>query len=469
MAILGFEIAKSGMNAARNQLNVTAHNLANVATPGYTRQQAIQVTKTPIHSLGITDHLSNGIIGQGTDISTIVRVRNDFLDCEYRNYLSTTNYNYHMSQGYSYIESILNEPSDISVSANISNFWNSLSELGSKVTDMSARAAFSQSALSFTTALNNIGEKTAQLKSQYTQELESVVNKINNITNEIYELNKKISDLETIGNPANDLRDSRDSLIDELSKLIDIETYPNEHGGISVLAGGKLLVGENTKRQISLTTDPDNNSFKVIWSDELDQFSIKGGHLNGALKTINETIADFENNLNSMVTAMTEKFNEIHKNGFDLNGNAGLDFFVSKDGGPLTIQNITINPAILEDESLIALSSDATLSGDNGNLNELLKVKDEKLLNPTGTAPLTVSEFYNYAVSKIGLNSKSYTQAYENANSALKNIATQKDSVSGVSMDEETANLVMFQQVYNASAKVLQTISEMLDTLVNIV
>lgn len=469
MPFLGIEIAKSGMNAARNQLNITAHNIANVSTPGYTRQQAIQVTKTPIHSLGIKDRLGNGVIGQGTDISTVVRVRNEFLDSEYRTYLSTTNSNYHLSLGYSHIESILNEPSDVSLSSNISSFWNSLSELGSKVTDMSARATFIQSSLSFTTALNNMGDKTAKLKSQYMQELETVVNKINLLTNEIYDLNKQISDLETVGNPANDLRDTRDNLIDELSKLVDIETYQNETGGVSVLAGGKLLVGENTKRQIKLTTDVNNDSYKVIWSDELDQFSIKGGHLHGALLTINNTIKDFENDLNSLVTAMTQKFNEVHQKGFDLNGNSGLEFFVSKDGGPLTINNITINPKILEDESLIALSSDATISGDNGNLNELLKVKDEKLLDTSGNSKLTVSEFYNYTVSKIGLNSKSYTQAYENANATLKNVATQKDSVSGVSMDEEAANLVMFQQVYNASAKVLQTVNEMLETLINII
>lgn len=468
MAILGFEIAKSGMNAARYQMNVTAHNIANVSTPGYSKQNAIQVTKTPIHSLGIVDRTGSGIIGQGVNISTIVRARNEFLDSEYRSYLSSTNYNFHMSQGYGYIENILNEPSDVSISANIAGFWNSLSELSSKVTDMSSRATFTQSALSFTTALNHIGEKTSQLKGQYHQELEAIVGKINNLTNEIYDLNKKITDLESVGNPANDLRDTRDVLIDELSKLVDIETYPDETGGVSILAGGKLLVGINTKRQISLDTDETTGSYKVVWSDELDQFEMKGGHLKAAILTTNETIKNFEDSLNNMVIAMAERFNEVHKGGFDLNGNAGVDFFVSKNGEPLSIYNITINPDIINDEALLALSSDPNLSGDNENLKALLQTKDEKLLNPSGTAPMTVSEFYNYAVSKIGLNAKSYTQAYENASGALKSITTEKNSVSGVSMDEETANLIMFQQAYNASAKVLKVVDEMLETLLSL-
>lgn len=467
--MLGFEIAKSGMNAARYQLNVAAHNLANQSTPGYTRQTAIQVTRTPIHSLGIIDYTGNGIMGQGTSIETIQRVRNDFLDAEYRKYLSSSNYNYHLSQGFNHIEKILNEPSDVALSSNISTFWNALSELGSKPTDMSARATFVQSALSFTTTLNTMGEKVSQLKSQYHQELETSVQKINNLTAEIYDLNKKITDMESIGNPANDLRDTRDLLIDELSKMVDIETYPDESGGVSVLAGGKLLVGINTKREISLVADTTNSSYKVIWSEELDQFEMKGGHLKGALDTINNSLSSFENSLNDMVGAISEKFNEIHKNGFDLNGNAGIDFFVSSDGEPISIHNITINPEILNNEGLLALSGDATLSGDNANLNALLTIKDEKLLNPSGSSAMSIDEFYNYTVSKIGLNSMSASQAYKNAMGALQSVETEKSSVSGVSMDEETANVIMFQQAYNASAKVLQTVDEMLTTLINIV
>lgn len=469
MAILGFEIAKSGMNAARNQLNVTAHNLANIGTAGYSRQQAVQVTKATIHSLGVTDRLGSGYMGQGTTIETINRTRNNFLDSEYRNYLSIFNYNSYMSQGYSYIENIINEPSDSALSSNISTFWNSLSELGSKPTDLSARAAFVQSALSFTTAINSISDKTQQLKSQYTQELESIVHKINIITNELSDLNKEIIDLESIGNPANDLRDQRDLLIDELSKLVDIDTYENGNGAISVLAGGKLLVGENTKRQISLTVDENKNSLKVIWSEELDQFEMKGGHLKAALSSINEVITNFENDLNDMITTLANRFNEVHKQGFDLNGDGGLDFFVSSDGEPINIRNLTINKDILNDPTLLALSKDADLDGDNSNLNDLLAIKDEKILTPTGNINVNIGEFYNFTIAKIGLNSKSFQQAALNTKGTLDEVATQKSSVSGVSMDEETANLVMFQQAYNASAKVLQTVSEMLDTLINII
>lgn len=467
--MLGYEIAKSGMNAARYQLNVSAHNLANLSTPGYTRQSAVQVTRTPIHSFGVIDYTGSGIMGQGTTIETIQRVRNDFLDGEYRKYLSSSNYNFHMSQGYTYIENILNEPSDVSISANLSTFWNSLSELGSKPTDMSARATFVQAALSFTTSLNSAGDKIEHLKSQYKQELETSVQKINDLTADIYDLNKKISDMEAIGNPANDLRDTRDLLIDELSKMVDIETYPDESGGVSILAGGKLLVGINTRREVSLVADTANSSYKVIWSEELDQFEMKGGHLKGALDTINESLSSFENSLNNMIVAISDKFNEIHNNGFDLNGDAGVDFFVSSDGKPISIHNITINPDIVKDEGLLALSGDATLSGDNTNLNKLLTVKDEKLLNPSGTTSMSVDEFYNYTVSKIGLNSMSFSQTYKNASGALESIGNEKSAVSGVSLDEETSNVIIYQQAYNASAKVLQTVDEMLTTLINIV
>ena len=124
MSFLGFEIAKSGMNTAQQQLQVTGHNIANINTPGYTRQIANQVTKNPIHSFGKLDSVGTGILGTGTEIQSIQRARNEFLDSEYRSYLAISNYSYHMSQGMKQIEKILNEPSDVALSANINTFWN---------------------------------------------------------------------------------------------------------------------------------------------------------------------------------------------------------------------------------------------------------------------------------------------------------------------------------------------------------
>lgn len=468
MSFLGFEIAKSGMNTAKQQLQVTAHNIANINTPGYTRQIANQVTRNPIHSFGKLDSVGTGILGTGTEIQSIQRARNEFLDSEYRSYLAITNYSYHMSQGMKQIEKILNEPSDVALSANMNTFWNSLSELSSKVADLSARATFVQSALSFTTALNTMGDKIDALKSQYKQELDSAVAKVNDLTNHIYDLNLKIADMEALNNPANDLRDERDLLLDELSKLVDIETYTDEGGGVSVLAGGKLLVGINTKRQIKLEADG-AGSFKVLWSEELDQFEMKGGHLKANLDIMNNSLSDFENDLNNMITSLANRFNEMHKNGFDLNGNAGLEFFISSDGEPLSIHNITINPEIIKNEALLALSSDATLAGDNTNLTKLLAIKDEKLINTQVGNVMSLGEFYNHCVSKIGLQSNSHTTAYENSYTALTAVDTERMSVSGVSMDEETANVMRFQQIYNANAKVLKTVDEMLATLIDLV
>lgn len=468
MSFLGFEIAKSGMSAAKQQLTVTSHNIANISTPGFSRQVANQVTNNPVHSFGKVDSLGNGVLGSGAKIQNIDRVRNDFLDAEYRSYLSITNYNYHMSQGYGYIENILNEPSDLSLGTNITNFWNSLSEVGSKTADLSARTTFVQSALTFTTNLNTMGDKVDALKSQYKQELESAVSKINDLTSQIYELNREIADMENINNSANDLRDSRDLLLDELSKLVDIETYTDESGGISVLAGGKLLVGINTHREIKLEA-VGTGEFNVLWSDELDQFDMKGGHLKANLDMMNNALSQFENDLNQMVVALSDRFNEVHKGGFDLNGNNGLDFFVSSDGQPLSIHNITINKQIVSNEALLALSGDHTLSGDNTNLNKLLNIKEEELVNAAGGNQMSLGEFYNYTVSRIGLKSSGFATSYKNTNQALQAVDTERLSVSGVSLDEETANVMKFQQIYNANAKVLQTVDEMLAMLIDLV
>ncbi len=466
---LSFEIAKSGMNTAKQHLAITQHNINNMGTPGYSRQTGVQITQTPIHSYGVIDGIGNSIMGQGSKIQTIQRARNEFVDAQYRNYLHQANYSYHMSNGYSQIEKILSEPSDASLNKNIGDFWNSLSELGSKPSDMSARTTFVQSALTFTTSLNTMGSKIQELRVQYKQELTSVVDKVNTITGEIYELNKKIADMEGINNPANDLRDHRDLLIDELSKIVDVETFVDSSGGISVLAGGKLLVGVNTRKEISVSEDPATGEYEVLWSEELSTFDMKGGHLKASLDIMNSSLKDFESSLNNMITSIATKFNEEHKKGFDLNGNAGLDFFVSNNGEPLSIHNITINPDIVNNEALLAFSSDPTLTGDNGNLNNLLDIKNQEIISLANGNTMTPDEFYNYTVSKIATTSAGHKTSFENYDQAVNTILNEKLSVSSVDLDEESANIIKFQQIYSSNVKLLKTIDEMLTTLIDLV
>lgn len=468
MSFLGFEIAKSGMNSSRYHMNVTNHNIANVNTPGYSRQLAIQSAKSPIHSIGVVDSTNRGVLGTGSEITSIERIRNDFIDGEYRSYLSSLNYNHFMAQGYDSIEKLLNEPSETGISAHMSDFWNSLSELSSKPSDMSARTAFVQSGLSFTTLLNSMGDKIDKLSSQYSQEVTSITDKVNGLTKQIYDLNEKIKDMELTKNPANDLRDQRDNMIDELSKIVDIQTYTDESGGTSILAGGRLLVGMDSHREITVQKNEKTNELEVLWSDEKQPFNLKGGHLQAVLEVSNKTLKEVEGNLDTMIQAMANRFNDVHKAGFDMNGNPGLDFFVSADGGPLTIHNITINPKIVENESLLALSSDPTVDGDNGNLKDLMKIKDETLIHhPTGKQ-MKIDEFYNHTVSKVGTVASSHRQSYTNSKNALDLLAKERASISSVSLDEETANLLQYQHAFNASAKALKVVDEMLSTLIEL-
>lgn len=466
---LGFEVAKSGMNTAKQHLAIAQHNINNINTPGYSRQLGIQVTQTPIHSFGKIDGLGHGTIGQGSKIQDIQRARNEFIEAQYRNYLHQANYSSHMQSGMGQIEKILNEPSDNSLSSNITSFWNSLSELGSKPADMSARTTFAQAALTFTTQINSMGTKIDNLKNQYKQDLTAIVDKINNITAEVYDLNEKIANLEGIDNPANDLRDMRDNLIDELSKLVDVETYTDENGGTSILAGGKLLVGVNTRREVKIEEDTQNQSFKVVWSSELNTFEMKGGHLKATLDMMNEELTSFESSINGLVTALAARFNEVHTQGFDLNGNQGVDFFVSKDNGPINMHNITINPDILKNEALLAFSNDATVTGGNDNLNNLLAIREEKLVNTANGNTMSLDEYYNYAVTKISTKSAGHQTTFKNLEKSLNAITMEKLSVSGVDLDEETANVMKFQQIYSANVKVLKTVDEMLATLIDMV
>lgn len=430
-----FNASRSGLFAAQRALDIVGHNLSNVNTPGYTRQRLNQTNARPLQLPG-----GKGPIGQGVEMVSITQIRNEFLDIQFRKETETLGF---WEERYTYltqIESTFNEPSDKSIASALNNFYASMHEVAKTAADPTARKVMVQNAVALCENLNFMATRFEKLIEDLNSEVEATVRKINTCANQIATLNKQIYEVEIDGSHANDLRDKRNLVLDELSKLVNIQVVnvPDEATGgrfskMNVLVQGTGLVMHDYVNEIALEknqehkltlegkkTNPPRNDLETVritnlkWSTgsyiHQDQL---GGTLGGQI----DMRDNFDGNekgipyylrmINEYAFEFARKFNEIHshKDGRDLNGNRGLEFFKpdgNKDLDALNIsdpmhpgrpnskykrinaRNIRVNEAILTQSSLVAVARvhenpppHGSGIDNNKNLEELIKIREE--------------------------------------------------------------------------------------------
>ena len=462
MSLSFFNTSLSGLSAAMKNIQVTSHNISNVNTPGYSRQQAISINKTGIK-------YGNLNIGQGVEIKYINRIRNEYLDEQFRKSNEHLGYYETMQEGYSKIENLFGEPSDTSISSIVNEFWNSLSELSKNPESTASRNVVIQATKNMINSMSRLNANLKSLSNQYTSSIEVSVENINSLSNKIHLLNEKINESEVTGQIASDLRDQRDNAIDELSKLINIDVYDDSKGGKTITIGGRLLVGEGISNKIEIERDNTTNTMSVFLSSSLETLDLKNGQLASLLELKNSIIPNVIDKMNTYIASIANEFNAIHKNGFGLDGSTNLDFFVSKDGGPINIENITINPDIISDPNKFAASANAIHLGDNENLRNLIDLKNQKLIEISPNVNVTFSDYYVNLITGIGVQSETSNTLLETHSNNLKVIDLNRMSVHGVSLDEEITNLSAYQHAYSANARMISVLDEMLETLIGMV
>lgn len=224
-----FNVARSGLSASQQAINVTSHNISNANTVGYTRQKAVYKTSRPYTSINA------GQVGTGVDVTAIERVRNNFLDYQIRNENSEAG-KYDIKNSFLYeVESIFNEPSDTGISSMINKFFDSFQELSKQPNSSNARTIVAQQTESLCNVLNSTYTKLEDLKVNAQESIKNNISDVNSLLNQIDALNQEIINVTVAGNTPNDLMDSRDVLLDELSKKMNIKIVKREFNGIDVL------------------------------------------------------------------------------------------------------------------------------------------------------------------------------------------------------------------------------------------
>jgi flagellar hook-associated protein 1 FlgK len=482
----GFEIGKSGLAASQHALNVTGNNIANADTKGYTRQRLNVSSIAAVMSL---QRLASTevAVGGGVRINSVEQVRDAFLDRQFREENSKTQYLETLTTGLDDLETMFDELSDTtSIRTTLSEFFASFQDLVNNSTDYEVRAQVRSKAIELTSSFNYYYAKLLDQQSVYDEQVYATVAKVNEIADSIGDLNEAIIAYEITGQSANDLRDQRNLLLDELSGLVDLTYSQDSVNGLTIEIDGRVLVNKGTVNHLATEQTGANplngvNDLNVVvWESDGAAVTVNGGSMKGLLQlrdgaTQDEYgIAYLGGEINKLVSALVTQINAAHNLGWtmpcDENGNVsatGVDFFEDFGGlQPITAGNFSLSAALLLTPNNIA-ASDVEIAAYNEGNNE--NVKDIVAALNSNTIPgiETFQGFLTSTVSNLGIAASYNKNIYYMQSNLMSNKENSRIAVSGVSVDEEVTNLVRYQHAYAAAARVMTTMDEALDVMIN--
>ncbi|MCK9221902.1 MAG: flagellar hook-associated protein FlgK [Limnochordia bacterium] len=444
----GLEIAKRSMQVQRNQLNIANHNIANDGSVGYSRQEGIQVSS-------FVTKTTKGVVGNGVVMSHIQRARNPFYDAQYRQESQNLGYWDVHRMSIEQIEFIMNEPGKTGIDQAITEFRKALHDLTTNPQSSAVRASLQQQGKALTEVISHVYRQVEDLKNQIHSEIDITVREVNGIADEIAALNRQISKLVTTSRNANDLLDRRDLLLDQLSFLVDYEYSIEPNNSMTITIGGKVLVTDNQANHISALTTDENSS--IVWEDS-SSVDLKAGGLQALLDMDHKTIPEYLDALDKLATGLITGLNEVHRTGYGLDGSTGLDLFTGTGAG-----DIQLAPEIAADYNKIAASDTADEEGNAGNALLLLEKMDARIIDG-GKA--NYQEYFTALIAGLGVEARHAENMTTNQTMLVRQLGNLRYSTSGVSLDEEVANIIKYQHAFNASARVVSVIDEMLTTLI---
>lgn len=475
------ETARRALFAQQSALQTTSQNIANANTPGYSRQRVNLQTTISYPTPGLNNAVEAGQIGTGVKAGTIQRVRNDFLDTQYRQ--ESTNYGYwnQRSSALNKMQDVVKEPSSTGLSEVLNAFSNKLGDLQDNPDDSGTRATVQQSGASVVNTFHYLSNSLKQDRGNLQNQINVDVKQVNSLADQINDLNKQISQVEPHGDLPNDLYDKRDKLVDQLSQLANVKVSTVKSGGKSLdISKGRYTIKISTDNGSTYTLVDGKSLHSSHLSDKIDSttgnatFSISGksisGSMSGKLDALQETNNnDFPNMLNSldnMAYSLAKSFNAQHEKGYGLDGKTGYKFFTDPTQVAGAASNIALSSDVMGTTGLdhIAASSDGSI-GDNQNASKLTDVLNGKMAI-AGTNK-SLESYYESAVGSMAVNVQEANRMSDNSQTLQQSAEKKRQSVSGVSIDEEMTNLIQYQHAYSAAARLVSTINQDLDTIIN--
>jgi flagellar hook-associated protein 1 len=541
----GLEVAKRALHTQQSALYTTGHNIANANTEGYTRQRVNFVQSSPYPPAARNRPEIPGQVGSGVEAGSIQRIRDSFIDKQYRQENTKVGFYETRADMMSKMESILNEPTNEGLSETLDLFWNSLQDLSLNPEDSGARSVVKERANALADAFSYVHNSLQQVRANLKTEIGVDNTKVNSILDQINQLNGQIAKIEPHGYVPNDLYDERDRLVDELSSYVDIKVdYRKSTGQPSPIAEGIVTITLNTDKtdvendnnepiklvdgSLDVVTGSDDavkhlftdfnedNNLNAIffakpdremdYEDQVAQLVANSDgetfiygenyNINGKLDALIDGagyVEDFTygaattgeatgiyndmlKKLDRLVENFVTEFNAVHESGYTLTTDANGDpvqgsaFFEGT-----TADTIKVTDAILNDTDLIAASNSGD-AGDGENATDLANVytkRAEQFISTTIPADIqlddkaTIKSYFESVIGEMGVISQEANRMQGNSLVLRQQVNESRQSISAVSLDEEMTNMIQFQHAYNAAARSMTVVDEMLDRIIN--
>lgn len=397
----------------------------------------------------------------GIEVSEILRNRDAFLDARYRDDRSTASQFGHMTATLGQLEALFDEVSGSGLGTVMGEFWDGWNEIANTPTDPTAKVSLVGKAEQLVTTFHNIESEVERERGRLDSEISYTVETVNTLTGQIASLNADIVAVSKGGEiSANDLLDQRDALVDELAQIIDIDTAEGSNG-IIVRSGGLALVEGASAHRLELETEIEGESFssKIVYGGDGTGFAPRSGSLAAMLEERDEIIPEISAGLDEVAVGLIDAVNDIHREGYSADGQyTSLDFFTGDSA-----RTIAVNETIAADPNRVA-TSESGLPGDNEIALQLAELRDRPVMDGA-----TIGDRYNNLVLAIGIASQEAQFSESMAISLSIQSELQREEGKGVNLDEEMVDLISLQNAYQASATVVSTVDELIQSTLTMV
>jgi flagellar hook-associated protein 1 len=454
-----FEIGRRALRASQLGLAVAGQNIANVNTPGYTRQ-SVQLSATAGVGVG-----KAGLIGSGVTIDGVRQFRDTFVQSRLQTETAIAGRFTAQREALAPVDAVFSDSEGAGISAAMAGFFGSFTALEANPTSTALRNDVVAKAGSFVTTLAATRSRLTTIRTDNDGALRNSVSQVNGLTSQIADLNAHIPNVERSGASASELRDQRDALVQQVAELSGARALEGRDGMVTLtLSDGQALVSGVHATPLNIQSTPPNGLATVTLNGQPVAIG------DGGLRGLQDAIAGIGNQITSLddlAASIATRVNTVHSSGTDLNGNAGGNFFEVPVSGPITAANLSVATTIKADSTLIvasALAPPAAFGTVAGTIGALLT-------DPASTAGTRTGSFsgiYGSIVAGAGRDMRAADDALATQRVILAQANAQRDSISGISLDEEAINLLQFQKSYEAAARFLKIADDLTQTILSL-
>ncbi len=451
-----FNTGKQGLLASQYEINVVDNNIANSGTDGYSREVASKEATVPY---------------PGIKISRVYRKIDPILEKRINQVTQNLGYYTTKSQYLGYIETIVNELNDGSLTERLTDFFNAWSNLANEAatapTDLTTpspvRSALIQKAQDLANVVKDRYLSIQDLKKNTKNDIVYTISQINKLLQDIANYNKAIAEADRPEKEAAVLKDKRQRALNDLAQLLDT-TYVEQPDKTVTTYGpsGSLLVASDTVWPIVMSEDKEGN-IHIFWytGKEYEEIHPTKGKLGALVEVHNKKIAEYQAYLDNFASTLIEAVNNIHSQGWSIDGTTGINFFIGTGAG-----DIAVNKEIVENPNKIATSSLPDTIANNDIALQIYELNSQKLF---ASGSMTPVEYIAAFTAQIGVDTKNATDNKNITDSMLSALKEKKSSISEVNKDEELAKLMKLEKQFQAASKIITVADELLTVVINLV